>query len=656
MSELLDGLNPVQKEAVLYKDGPLIIFAGAGSGKTRILTRRAAYLISECGVDPSEILAITFTNKAANEMKERIHKLIGKAADKMWISTFHSMCVKILRENASSIGFDPEFTIYDTDDSKALIKKILKDLKYDMKVGERAIQMTISNLKNAGITAEMYRKDLTVDDETSSEFVTADVYDAYEEAMMMDNCLDFDDLLLKTKELFDTDLSVKYKYQDQFKYIMVDEYQDTNHIQLELVLDLAGGYENVCVVGDDDQSIYKFRGADITNILNFKKFYPAAKQIMLEQNYRSSKNILAAANAVISNNKKRTVKKLWTDNEEGEKIHLIRAYDEKDEAKRVISDIKKCGVCYSDIAILYRSNRQSRLLEEACFDLGVPYQIVGGLNFYQRKEIKDLICYLKVMLNPSDRISWKRIINVPKRSIGDTTISKIEEFADAEKITFYEALKRVNEIPKISSKTKSAVMAFMAFMTSARDMLTEAGYLSKSRIPGAWHYSLKEYVTDILGDEKDENGYLHYLSTEYEPEEASSKIENVSELLNKIIEFDSSTSEPKLSDFLEDVALIAEKEKSDEIQKITMMTLHSSKGLEFNRVYMVGMIDGVFPSGLCLSDESEIEEERRLCYVGMTRAIETLTLSYAERRMNKGYFMYCPESRFLEEIPSSLIG
>lgn len=646
MEEILKGLNDVQREAVLHKDGALIIFAGAGSGKTRILTRRAAYLVNHYGVKPEEILAITFTNKAANEMKERIHDLIGTQADQMWISTFHSMCARILRKHASTIGFDTNFTIYDTDDSKAVLKKIIKANGLDDDLNERSLQIEISNLKNAGISADDYVASGRCDENI------AKCYHEYEENMMMGNCMDFDDLLLKTKELFEYDPDTKYDYQEQFKYIMIDEYQDTNHIQLELVLDLVSEYGNLCVVGDDDQSIYKFRGADITNIMDFKKFFPHAKKIMLEQNYRSTKNILNAANSVIANNTYRTPKKLWTDNEEGEKIHILSADDERDEAKRVISDIKLCGTDYSDIAILYRSNRQSRLLEEACFDYGVPYQIVGGLNFYQRKEVKDLICYLKVMANPSDNVSWKRIINVPKRSIGDTTIAKIEAYADAEKISLYEALKRIDMIPKIAEKTKNTIREFMNFMEHARKRLIASGYLNDD--PPFDFYGLSSYMKEIVGDEKTPGGYIDYLTKEYEDEERANKIDNVQEFLNKVFEFETGTAEPKLSKFLEDIALIAEKEKSDDIKKITMMTLHSSKGLEFDRVYIVGMVDGVFPSILSLDDQWEIEEERRLCYVGMTRAIKVLNLSYARARYMKGYRMACETSRFLYEIPKNL--
>ncbi len=634
MKELLTDLNKEQLEAVKHTKGPVIIFAGAGSGKTRILTRRAAYLIKSGIANPKNILAITFTNKAAEEMKTRIKSLVGTLADAMWISTFHSMCVRILRKHAHCIGYDSKFTIYDTDDSKALLKRIIKSLGYEKEISEKVCQWMISKAKNSGQTAEEYAR--SSEDEKISK-----CYEAYEESMLMNNCMDFDDLLIKTWELFDTCPDVLEEYQNQFLYIMVDEYQDTNHIQFELVKQLSGGTENVCVVGDDDQSIYKFRGADITNILNFETYYPSAKKVLMEENYRSTQNILDTANAVISNNLHRKSKRLWTDKPKGEKVSYLSFYDAEEEADYIISDIKKSKWNLSDVAILYRSNMQSRLIEEACLSYKVPYRIVGGLNFYQRKEIKDMISYLKILLNPSDEVCVKRILNVPKRGIGNKTIEKVEAFAASNKTSFYNALKRQNEIPGISKKTRESITNFVLFIESnISSFLTS---VSKGHT-SAW--SVSSYLDTIIH----KNGYFDELSREYEPEEYRSKKENVMEFINKIISLESSAAGMDLKKFMEDIALISEK-KEESGDKITMMTLHASKGLEFKKVYITGMNDGLFPSGRALHGSEELEEERRLCYVGITRAMESLTLTSSRYRMLNGKTSYMPESTFINELP-----
>lgn len=634
MKELLIGLNKEQLEAVKHTEGPVIIFAGAGSGKTRILTRRAAYLIKGGIADPKNILAITFTNKAAEEMKTRIKNLVGSSADSMWISTFHSMCARILRKYAHCIGYDSKFTIYDTDDSKALFKKIIKSFGYEKEISEKVCQWMISKAKNAGYTAEEYSK-------ISEDKKISRCYDAYEENMFMNNCMDFDDLLIKTWELFNTCPDVLEEYQKQFLYLMVDEYQDTNHIQFELVKQLSDGTENICIVGDDDQSIYKFRGADITNILNFESYYPSAKKIFLEKNYRSTQNILDTANAVISNNKYRKAKKLWTDKSCGEKVSYISFYDAEEEADYIISDIKKSKWNLSDVAILYRSNMQSRLIEEACLSHKVPYQIVGGLNFYQRKEIKDMIAYLKILINPSDEISIKRILNVPKRGVGNKTIEKIDDFVVSNRLSFYNALKRQNEISGISKKTRESIMDFISFMESN---ISSLSVFALKGCDSSW--SVSGYLNTILNM----YGYLDELSRSCDPEEYIIKKENIMEFINKIISLELSADGIDLRRFLEDIALISEK-KEESGDKITMMTLHASKGLEFKKVYIVGMNDGLFPSGHTLCNSEDLEEERRLCYVGITRAMESLTLTSSKYRMLNGKTTYMPESTFINELP-----
>lgn len=643
MKELLSDLNDEQKKAVLHTKGPLIIFAGAGSGKTRILTRRAAYLISECKVEPEHILAITFTNKAADEMKTRIKALVGEEANSMWISTFHSMCARILRKYATYVGYNPNFTIYDTDDARSLIKNIIKDLDYTKVAHDRTIQSMISSLKNSGITLSEYEKS------TDFDKVFFDIYSEYDEHMIMNNSMDFDDLLLKTKELFDNHIDVLYDYQDQFQYVMVDEYQDTNKIQFELVEQLSSGYGNICVVGDDDQSIYKFRGADITNILNFESTFPHAKKILLEQNYRSTKNILDAANGVIANNKHRTEKKLWTTHSAGEKVNFIEFDDATLEAYNVIVDIKKNKYSYSDVAILYRSNMQSRLLEESCFDYNIPYHIVGGINFYQRKEIKDMVAYLKILANPSDEISVKRIINIPKRSIGKTTIGKIEKYSKEKKQTFFQSLLEAEKIPSLSAKTVQSIKEFTIFILKKQKEMELAGILDVD-VEHPTPYTISQYLNFIYT-----SWYNAELESNYAEEELINKKENVVEFIDKIISMEKESSPLKLHDLLENIALISEK-NDDKSEKITMMTLHASKGLEFKKVYIVGMNNGLFPSDRSIFAKSEdLEEERRLCYVGITRAMESLTLTAARSRFMNGKYVTMDKSMFINEIPRSTV-
>lgn len=646
MEELLKGLNKQQKEAVLYTEGPLIVFAGAGSGKTRVLTRRAAYLVSECKVDPSSILAITFTNKAADEMKDRIRSLIGEQANDMWISTFHSMCARILRAHATNIGYDNRFTIYDTDDCKSLIKKIVKRLGYPKKEwNEKSIQCRISSLKNDGISANDFEPILGYDK------LFAKIYSEYEEEMFMSNCLDFDDLLMKTDELLDQCPDILYDYQDKFRYVMVDEYQDTNKIQFKLVKKLADGYGNVCVVGDDDQSIYKFRGANVKNILRFGADFPSVKKILLEQNYRSTKTILNAANSVIANNTKRAEKRLWTDNPVGEKIKYYELADAKEEADRIISDIKSGKYEYSDIAILYRSNRQSRLLEEACLAYEVPYQIIGGISFYQRKEIKDMTAYLKVIENPSDSVSVKRIINVPKRGIGDTTVSKVEAYADSNKLTLFQALLDVDRITGISAKAKKSIHGFIDFITLNQKEM-EAAKIIGSGSPEPNIHVVSRYMESILGS----LGYVEELEKSCEPEEFENKHGNLLEFIEKIISIENGSKPLKLTELLESIALVSEA-KGSEGGKVSMLTMHSSKGLEFKKVYIVGMTVGMFPTFNVAYSHSDdaMEEERRLCYVAITRAMESLTLSSTKFFTIKGELVRSERSPFLEEIPKELL-
>ena len=641
---IYDTLNEPQREAVYYTEGPLLILAGAGSGKTRVLTHRIAYLIEEKGVNPWNILAITFTNKAAGEMRERVDRLVGFGSESIWVSTFHSMCVRILRRHISLLGYDTNFTIYDADDQKTLMKDVCKLLQIDTKIyKERALLAAVSHAKNELVTPEEFRLNAGGD---FSQRKIAEVYEEYEKQLKANNALDFDDLLIKTVQLFQTQADVLEYYQERFRYIMVDEYQDTNTVQFELVRLLASKYRNLCVVGDDDQSIYKFRGANIKNILNFEQYFEDAKVIKLEQNYRSTSNILNAANAVIRNNAGRKDKTLWTDNGEGEKIQFRQFDSAYDEAEYIVDDIRKRvrekEYSYHDNVILYRTNAQSRLFEEKFVTANIPYKIVGGINFYARREIKDLLAYLKTVDNGKDDLAVRRIVNVPKRGIGLTSINRVQDYAAAYNIGFYDALRAVDLIPNIgrgASKLESFVALIEHFKTDAEDMS----------------------ISDLLKEIIEETGYIESLQAE-DMVEAETRIENIDELLSKVAAYEEDCEErnepASLSGFLEEVALVADIDSLDEdTDYVVLMTLHSAKGLEFPNVYLAGMEDGLFPSYMTITsdDPEEVEEERRLCYVGITRAEKELTLTCARRRMIRGETQYNKMSRFLKEIPMELL-
>jgi len=641
---IYDSLNDMQQEAVYHTEGPLLILAGAGSGKTRVLTHRIAYLIDEKGVNPWNILAITFTNKAAGEMRERVDRIVGYGSESVWVSTFHSMCVRILRRYIDRLGYDSNFTIYDTDDQKTLMKDVCKYLQVDTKMyRERTLLGAISSAKDEMISPEEFT--LNAEGDFNRRKI-AQVYTEYEKQLRANNALDFDDLLVKTVQLFQTQPDVLEQYQNRFRYIMVDEYQDTNTVQFKLVSILAGKYQNLCVVGDDDQSIYKFRGANIKNILNFEQEFPSTKVIKLEQNYRSTGNILDAANAVIRNNKGRKEKALWTDNGRGEKVQFRQFDTGFDEAQYIVDDIKaqteEGKRTWKDFAVLYRTNAQSRLFEEKLVLQGVPYKIVGGVNFYARREIKDLLAYLKTVDNGRDDLAVRRIINVPKRGIGLTTIGKVQEYAAAREIGFYDALLAAKGIPGIG-RSAGKLESFVALIEHFK---AESGHLSLSGL-------MEEIISAT--------SYLEELKADSDIE-AESRIENIEELKNKIAAYEESCEEegtkPTLSGFLEEVALVADIDSlDDETDYVVLMTLHSAKGLEFPHVYLAGLEDGLFPSYMTITadDPSEVEEERRLCYVGITRAKEELTLTCARRRMVRGQTQYNPMSRFLKEVPLELL-
>ena len=638
-----DTLNKPQKEAVFHTEGPLLILAGAGSGKTRVLTHRIAYLIEEKGVNPWNILAITFTNKAAEEMRQRVDSLVGIGAESIWVSTFHSMCVRILRRYIDRLGYDNRFTIYDTDDQKTLLKEVCRKSDIDTKrFKERMLLSVISSAKNEMILPEEFELN------AGGDFVQlkiAKVYKEYEAQMRANNALDFDDLLVKTVQLLETQPDVRENYQERFRYIMVDEYQDTNTVQFRLVSLLAGKYRNLCVVGDDDQSIYKFRGANIRNILDFEKEFSDAKVIKLEQNYRSVGNVLEVANSVIRNNKGRKEKTLWTDNEKGEKIRLRQFDTAYDEAQFIAEDIKDetaQGANYSDHAVLYRTNAQSRLLEEKFVAMNIPYKIVGGINFYSRREIKDVLSYLKTIDNGKDDLAVRRIINVPKRGIGLTTINRIQESAAARGIGFYDALSAPDLIPGIG-RSASKLDSFAALIEYFKGRSEESG------------------VTDLLTEVIEKTGYTESLEAD-DPEELEARVQNIDELVSKAAVYEESCSDrgerPTLSGFLEEVALVADIDSvAEDRDYVILMTLHSAKGLEFPHVYLAGMEDGLFPSYMSISgdDPEELEEERRLCYVGVTRAEEKLTLTCARMRLVRGERQYNSMSRFIKEMPSALI-
>lgn len=639
---IYDTLNAEQREAVFHTEGPLLILAGAGSGKTRVLTHRIAYLIEEKGINPWNILAITFTNKAAGEMRERVDDIVGFGSESIWVSTFHSTCVRILRRHIDRLGYDNNFTIYDSDDQKTLMKDVCKLLQIDTKTyRERTILSAISSAKDEMITPEEYELNAYGD---FSKKTIAEAYKEYERQLKANNALDFDDLLVKTVQLFQTQPEILEYYQDRFRYIMVDEYQDTNTVQFKLISLLAAKYKNLCVVGDDDQSIYKFRGANIQNILSFEKEFEHTKVIKLEQNYRSTSTILDAANAVIKNNVGRKAKSLWTENGEGEKIQFRQFDTAYDEAEYIVGDIRERvdngKAAYCDHAVLYRTNAQSRLFEEKMITANIPYKIVGGVNFYARKEIKDLLAYLKTIDNGKDDLAVRRIINVPKRGIGLTTVNRITEAAQQRGISFYEALCSADLVPGLG-RSISKLESFAAMIE----------YFRKE----AEHLSITELMEEILT----ETGYVEELKAEGE-EEAEVRLQNIDEFLNKIAAYEESCEEelPTLSGFLEEVALVADIDSLDEESDyVVLMTLHSAKGLEFPYVYLAGMEDGIFPSYMTITadDPTELEEERRLCYVGITRAKKELAMTCARRRMIRGETQYNKMSRFLKEVPPQLL-
>ena len=684
MEKEFSRMNPMQREAVFTTEGPLLILAGAGSGKTTVLVNRIANIVKygcaygarEFSVSlteeeirmleeyrdgtqeytdeiadllavrpakPWQILAITFTNKAAGELKERLEAMLGPDGQDIWASTFHSTCARILRRDGESIGYTSHFTIYDTDDQKTLMKEVCRKTDIDTKrFKERMLLSVISSAKNEMILPEEFELN------AGGDFVQlkiAKVYKEYEAQMRANNALDFDDLLVKTVQLLETQPDVRENYQERFRYIMVDEYQDTNTVQFRLVSLLAGKYRNLCVVGDDDQSIYKFRGANIRNILDFEKEFSDAKVIKLEQNYRSVGNVLEVANSVIRNNKGRKEKTLWTDNEKGEKIRLRQFDTAYDEAQFIAEDIKDetaQGANYSDHAVLYRTNAQSRLLEEKFVAMNIPYKIVGGINFYSRREIKDVLSYLKTIDNGKDDLAVRRIINVPKRGIGLTTINRIQESAAARGIGFYDALSAPDLIPGIG-RSASKLDSFAALIEYFKGRSEESG------------------VTDLLTEVIEKTGYTESLEAD-DPEELEARVQNIDELVSKAAVYEESCSDrgerPTLSGFLEEVALVADIDSvAEDRDYVILMTLHSAKGLEFPHVYLAGMEDGLFPSYMSISgdDPEELEEERRLCYVGVTRAEEKLTLTCARMRLVRGERQYNSMSRFIKEMPSALI-
>ena len=635
------NLNDKQQEAVLTTEGPVLMLAGAGSGKTKALTHRIAYLIKEKGVSPYNILAITFTNKAAGEMRERVDRIVEEGASGVWVSTFHSLCVRILRRHIHNLEYDNHFTIYDSDDQKSVVKSVLKKLNIDSKqYPEKGVMAEISRAKEKFMSPDEYD---TAASGNYRKMQIARVYHEYQKSLKQSNALDFDDLLYKTVELFQFYPEILDDYQERFRYIMVDEYQDTNHIQFLFVKQLAAKYRNLCVVGDDDQSIYKFRGANIYNILNFEDEYPEAKVIKLEQNYRSTKNILKAANGVIAHNEGRKVKALWTDHEEGEKL-IFSLYDtEYREAEGVVRTMRQLHdeeqYTYNQFAILYRTNAQSRIFEEKLLMNNIPYRIIGGQNFYGRKEIKDLICYLKTIDNSRDNLAVRRIINVPKRGIGASSLDKLQDYADSYDLSLLDAMFEVSNIPGLS-RAVTKIEGFTNLIYEFRDEL-------------AMGLTLCELYDDIL----QKTGYMEALIAE-NTEESRGRIENLNELKNKIVKYEEESEQPTLSGLLEEIALVAEVDSVEQSEeKVLLMTLHSAKGLEFPVVFLGGMEDRLFPSAMSLNSEDPdaVEEERRLCYVGITRAMERLYLSAARQRMTHGNTQFNPISRFVKEIPEDVM-
>lgn len=634
-----DTLNEQQRAAVTHVQGPLLLLAGAGSGKTRVLTYRTAYLIDQEGIAPYQIMAITFTNKAAGEMRERVDKIVGFGAEQVWVSTFHSTCVRILRRYIDRIGYENNFTIYDTDDQKSIMKEVCKKLQIDTKkLKERTILNAISSAKDELIDPVQFQMQNRFDYDNNK---ISQAYAEYQATLHKNNALDFDDLIMKTVELFKKSPQVLDSYQERFRYIMVDEYQDTNTAQFELIRLLADKYRNLCVVGDDDQSIYKFRGANIRNILDFEKVYPEARVIKLEQNYRSTQNVLDAANAVIQNNVGRKDKSLWTKKKDGSRIHFRQFDTAYEEAEYIVKDVAHKvgeGAKYGECAVLYRTNAQARVLEERFIMEGIPYDVIGGTNFYARREIKDILAYLKTIDNGRDDVAVKRIINIPKRGIGMTTIVRVQEYADGRGISFYDALREAGQIMTIG-KSASKLAPFVTMIQGFRSKLE--------------FYGLEELVKDVL----ETTGYVKQLE-ESDEEDAADRIENIDELISKVVDYEETHDDPTLSEFLEEVALVADIDRvGEDNDRVLLMTLHSAKGLEFPNVYLAGMEDGIFPSYMTImsDDPMEIEEERRLAYVGITRAMDDLTLTCARQRMIRGETQYNPVSRFVKEIPAQLL-
>lgn len=640
---IYDTLNDRQKEAVLCTEGPLLILAGAGSGKTRVLTHRIAYLIEECGVNPWNILAITFTNKAAGEMRERVDQIVEFGSDAVWVSTFHSTCVRILRRYIDYLGYDTNFTIYDADDQKTVMKSVIRSMDLDPKIyKEKTFLNVISHAKDELISPEEFLLNAGEDYKMK---LFGRAYLEYQKALKKNNALDFDDLIVKTVELFRAHPDILDRYQERFRYIMIDEYQDTNTAQFQFVRLLAEKYQNLCVVGDDDQSIYKFRGANIGNILNFEQVFPEAKVIKLEQNYRSTGNILNAANAVIANNKGRKSKRLWTEKEDGEGIYFRQFHNGFEEAEYIAEQIRKSvrqsDSRYQDHAVLYRTNAQSRLFEEQFIRNNIPYRLIGGINFYGRKEIKDILAYLKTIDNAVDDLAVKRIINIPKRGIGQTTQDKVQEFADTHEMSFFEVLANAEGVPQLGrsvSKLKNFALLIQSFRAKAEEL------------------SVTELIEDIL----EVTGYKKELEAEG-TDEAKARLENIDELITKAASFEENYEEekPPLSAFLEEVALVADIDSmEDDENRVLLMTFHSAKGLEFPYVYLAGLEDGLFPSYMSIAaddPEAEIEEERRLCYVGITRAMKKLTMTAARMRMIRGENQFNQVSRFMKEVPEEYL-
>ncbi|MEN2768130.1 DNA helicase PcrA [Ornithinibacillus xuwenensis] len=641
IDDLIKGLNKQQQEAVRHTEGPLLIMAGAGSGKTRVLTHRIAYLMEEKGVSPRSILAITFTNKAAREMKERVSKLVGPEGQDMWVSTFHSMCVRILRRDIDRIGYNRNFTILDSGDQLSVVKQVLKDLNIDTKQFEpRAMQGQISTAKNELITAEEFAN-------KAGNFYdrqVARVFEGYEKILRKNQSLDFDDLIMQTIHLFKRVPEVLEYYQRRFQYIHVDEYQDTNHAQYTLVKQLANRFQNLCVVGDSDQSIYRWRGADISNILSFEKDYSTAKTVFLEQNYRSTKSILEAANKVISNNPGRKPKNLWTENPDGHKIHYYQGATEQDEAFYITNKIQELvreeGISPNDIAILYRTNAQSRAIEDTLMKSNVSYQMVGGTRFYDRKEIKDMVAYLRLITNPDDDLSFERVVNEPKRGIGKTSIDRLRAYAAENDMSFYQAV----EVVDFTGVTKKAANALAEFGNLIKTLTQQQEFLT---------------ATDMVEMVLERTGYEQMLKNERSIE-AQSRLENLEEFMTVTQNFEESSEDKTLIAFLTDLALIADIDRVDEEdpdnqEKVTLMTLHAAKGLEFPVVFLIGLEENVFPHSRAMFDDEEMEEERRLAYVGITRAEKQLYLTNAKMRTLYGRTNMNPISRFINEIPEELI-